>query len=164
MIEKKRLEELIEQGAIIYEAKYHNVEPLDLSKRKFDFISSKYNMVRFEPMQNERWKHHKYLDKLFETKEEAEWELEFGNITRTETLRLPNFEEFMLDYKRVYKFNTPSGKTVKINGYYDEILKIHGGFIDICVNGSYIKDWDFSKENYLEACKIAKKLFLGEEV
>lgn len=163
MISKERLQELIEQGATIYEAKYNHIEAVDLSKRKVDFISEKYNMVRFEPEKNERWQHHKYFDKLFETEEDARWELEM-TATRTETLKLPNFEEFMLDYKGVYRFHTTSGQIVKLNGYYDERLKIPCGFIDICVNGSCIKDWDFTKENYIEACKLCLRLFKGEKV
>ena len=42
------------------------------------------------------------------TKEEAEWELEFGNITRTETLRLPTFEE--IKKAEFFKFIGKDGK------------------------------------------------------
>ena len=83
MITKERLQELIEQGATIYEVKYNNINPVSL-KNKIRFISKKYSVVVFEPRPNEKYKHHKYFDKLFETKEEAEWHKEFSRIERTE--------------------------------------------------------------------------------
>lgn len=159
MIKKQRLEELIKQGATIYAVNSYkkDVEELELNCN-LDAVNAgvfmKYNI--------EQWFYHLYLfDSLFETKEDAHWELEM-TATRTEILKLPRFEEFMLDYKGVYRFHTKDGQIVKINGFYDERPNIQSGFIDVCVNGHCVKDWEFTKENYIEACKLCKKLFLGE--
>ena len=81
MISKERLEELIEQGSTIYEVKYGKINPVSL-KNKIRFISKKYPVIVFEPRPNEKYNHHKYFDKLFETKEEAEWHKEFGCIEK----------------------------------------------------------------------------------
>ena len=36
----------------------------------------------------------KHLKDVYENKEEAEWVAEFGNVTRTEKLELPTWEQF----------------------------------------------------------------------
>lgn len=167
MITKERLEELIKQGATIYEAKYHDTTPVDLSKREVRCISSRYNVVAFEPKPNERWLNHKYFDKLFETKEEAEWYLEFGNIERVERLNLPTWEEIITNNKYNYygtsyfEFGDDYRLIVKLPNEDDDCE-----FIGIDINGNCeLYNWEeATKENYIEACKMAKKLFLGEEV
>lgn len=160
MITEKRLKELIKQGATIYEAKYNHIEAVDLLKRKLDFISSKHNMVRFEPEKNERWQHHKYFDKLFETKEEAEWELKFGNITRVENLSLPSFEKFKENkYGISFRGKAPE---CYYTFYYNNELN------DICLYDNDCEEYTNAKtatyENYFEMCKEVRKLFLGEEI
>ena len=160
MISKERLEELIEQRATIYEAKYHKINSVDLSKRKLDFISSKYNMVRFEPMPNEKWLHHKYLDKLFETEEDARWELEM-TATRMETLKLPTWEEF--EKNKRFIFTSADHTWYEISIFKK---KIFWSFAADEYWDDY-EDWkpvEATKENYIKACKLCLKLFKGEEV
>ena len=150
MITKERLEELIKQGTTIYEAKYHNINPVDLS-RKIRCINYRYGMIEFEPLPKEKYLHHKYLKNLFETKEEAKWYLDFGNITRTETLSLLSWEEF---------FN--SGKSIVFRDAYGDIQELKQYNREIYINKQYCGF--LTKENYIKACEICKKLFLGEEV
>lgn len=159
MISKERLEELIEQGATIYEVKYNNINPVSL-KNKIRFISEKYSVVAFEPRPNEKYKHHKYFDKLFETLEDAEWHKEFGCIERTERLELPTWEEinkkmtenscltFYEDRKHL-GIITPL-KTIVINNYNEWPPK-------------HLFLEPLTKENYTLACRKAKELFLGEK-
>ena len=171
MITKKRLEELIEQGATIYIIKtepfiagYVNklkVVPITLNNC-YGISTEKYNKKHnckpqfyysafvFEDICD--------VDKVFETKEEAEWYLKFGNITRTETLSLPTFEEII--------------KEIGMNGTYNIEFTSKNEWdectLSVCTARQYIivegyKHWDLTKANYLEACEICRKLFLGEE-
>lgn len=151
MISKERLEELIEQGATIWTKDLHFLE---LNKNDC-FMNSK-NLLQFGNF-------HYTNDYLFETEEDARWELEM-TATETLTLKMPRFEEFMLDYKGAYRFHTKDGQIVKINGFYDERPNIQSGFIDVCMNGHCVKDWEFTKENYIEACKLCLRLFKGKEL
>jgi hypothetical protein len=152
MITKERLEELIEKGVTIYEAKYGKINSISL-KNKIRFISDKFSAIVFEPRPNEKYNHHKYFDKLFETLEEAEWHIEFGCIERTERLELPTWEEiqkyerfdFKDKYNHSYTLHYISGfKTLAISGWSTEYYA------------------PATKENYTLACRKAKELFLGE--
>ena len=154
MITKERLEELIEQKATIYEAKYHNINNVKLDKDLIVVVNDKY--IHFRPYYGEKYQFHKYLKNLFETEEEARWELEM-TATRTETLKLPTWEEFNNQDKlitfRTYPHNyhlLKYGKYIVIRAFYGQ------GGMDIFVK-------PLTEENYIEACKLCKKLFLGEE-
>ena len=162
MIEKKRLEELIEQGATIYEVKYNNINPVSL-KNEIRFISEKYPVIVFEPRPNEKYKHHKYFDKLFETREEAEWHKEFGCIERTERLELPTWEDFS-KWDKSIKFSNNSTKYSMYVFVKNKNTK-NCRIIIYADNGE--QDWfvfeqPLTQENYTLACRKAKELFLGE--
>ena len=155
MIERERLEELIKKSATVYEVKYGKVITVDFSKNKVRFISKKY--ITLEPSIVERYGNHKYFKNLFETTEEAKWFLSFGNITRTETLSLPNYtvainyidtEKFILTDNSSFKFLLLSNP--------NNIIIINKQ------NGNQIFSKPLTKENYIEACEKAKKLFLEE--
>lgn len=90
---------------------------------------------------------------LFETKEEAEWHLKFGNIARTETLSLPSWEEFLKDNG----FDFLDKKGFHWDVYYD-------GENILMANGYGHYSYTYNKEGYEKACELAKKLFLGEEI
>ena len=161
MITKERLEELIKQGATIYEAKYHNINPVDFSKNKVRFITDKF--LTLEPSFFEKYKCHKYFNRLFENKEEAEWELEFGNITRTETLKLPKWEEFEND-KNVVTIYSKKHLIYHLL-CYNNLSEYHITIEKVdAVDNDIMFEKPLTKENYIEACKLCKKLFLGEEV
>ena len=109
---------------------------------------------------------YKTLENLFETKEEAEWYLEFGNITRTETLNLPSWKEFNKKYKKKYS------PVIAFNGknpqcFYEMFFKKDNSkkgcvLIYDCDCKEYVYSNRLTKENYTDACRLCKKLFLGE--
>ena len=168
MIEKSRLEELIKEGATIYEAKYGKVNPVDLAKQRVRFISEKMNMIDFEPSTEEKYLNHKYFHRLFETKEEAEWYKEFGSIERTETLKLPTWEEFNKDNfgikfynkDREFRLHRVRYSSSDKNPLWRIDLYASYGDEDTI---AWKKSWDLTKENYIESCKLCVKLFKGEE-
>ena len=157
MISKERLEELIEQGATIYEAKYHNINPVNLSQ-KIRCINYRYGMISFEPSPKEKYLCHKYFKNLFETEEDALWELEM-TATRTETLKLPKWEEFIeTNYFPTIYCEYCQKITMTISN--DEFFL----FSDILHDEECIFRKPLTKENYIEACKLCLRLFRGEEV
>ena len=166
MIEKERLEELIEQGATIYEVKYNNINPVSLANKIRD-VYYKNGVIAFEPRPDEKYLHHKYLKNLFETEEEAIWHREFGCIERTEKLELPTWEELQNKREFYLGFNNKEG----IVRYYlviDMPYKKDYGEILISysdANNDTIICFDkiATKENYTLACRKAKELFLGEK-
>lgn len=154
MITEKRLEELIQQRATVYvysmEDDFQGVVRIELDENSCG-INYEGELVRTGFYSDYFYK----LEDIYENKEDAEFAEEFQNITRTETLSLPTFEEFKkferFDFKakdgHIYTIHFISGfKTLAITGIIEN--KYYG---------------EATKENYLEACKIAKKLFLGEK-
>ena len=145
VIEKGRLEELIEQEATIWSEQFREKFLLkDFTNIDFynGFVSCFYN--NRELIIN--------LNKVFETQEEAEWHREFGCIERTERLELPTWEEiqkyerfdFKDKYNHSYTLHYISGfKTLAISGWSTEYYA------------------EATKENYTLACRKAKELFLG---
>ena len=165
MISKERLEELIEQGATIY-GKYGDSYLLENREQHLsDFwyrqtVNIEDNKFHYTYEDSDYYEDIDVwfeLEQLFETEEDARWELEM-TATRTETLKLPTWEEFNNQDKlitfRTYPHNyhlLKYGKYIVIRAFYGQ------GGMDI-----FIKP--LTKENYIEACKLAKRLFLGEKV
>lgn len=163
-ISKERLKELIEQGATIYENKEGHILEISFDNEDIRLgykVSGIYLTFGIqEPTIIAE------LENLFETEEDAHWELEFGNITRTETLKLPKFEQIIS--------NKDDIETRVVGFYVDRIYYIleYASDLDgnwlICLEKDTIEDCEClfeaepTKENYLKACKMAKKLFLGE--
>ena len=162
MISRERLEELIKQGATIYEVKYGNINPVSL-KNKIRYVNYKYGTITFEPRPDEKYLHYKYFKRLFETKEEAEFAKEFKNIKHTETLDLPLFDDLPENFDTSFVRFDKEMECWVIYELYVEFNEICILFRDITEEAS---DCIFrellTKENYLEACKITKRLFLGE--
>ena len=144
MIARERLEQLIEKGAEIW----HLCGRKDIRKTNARDIPTHYRLNNFKDWEL-------YKEYYFETKEDAKFSLEFQNITRTETLNLPTWEEF--DERKFVWFFDKNHKQCCL--YYMNC----SNKIFINTNGNVIDTGEFTKENYLEACKIAKKVFLGEE-
>ena len=96
---------------------------------------------------------------IFDNQEDAEWEEEFGDITRTERLKLPTWNEIKNDFNNINKFGTYS--VIEFDGYYMDI------FVDNYATKSIIATaqprMPLTKENYMLACRKAKELFLGEK-
>lgn len=159
MISKERLEELIEQGATIYSNEYGEIQLI----KENDLIlyengQNNYILYALEP--NKKYHNEIFDEDLFETEEDAEWFAEFGCIERTERLELPTWESVYSDLKD-YK-----------DGDFYIIDNDHFSFV---YNKCYVSpqlflythnekfNWNANKENYYQACKLAKKIFLGGE-
>ena len=147
MITKERLEELIKQKAIIYHKLCYGVEPIKAIDYDYEWYG---------------------LNDIFETKEEAELYLEFGDIQKIERLSLPSFEEFCREksfnfsyYSKFNCFNYCKIKLVEENIEIEIIYNITT-FTPDYVKGENVFKKECNMENYIEACRLAKKLFLGE--
>ena len=159
MITENRLKELIEQGAIIYRV-YADVSVYETKLSKV--IHDVDNAHLWENLNNRFIpKRVGYpLNQLFETKEEAEEYLEFGNIVREERLELPSWEEFLKmslwDDKNNVEFKTNKGNTI-------QIFKTKQSEIIVMRDTETVFNKPLTKENYNEARRLCKKLFLGEK-
>ena len=165
MITEEELEKLIKNREEVYAVTktvdieledidiYYEVEVIQPSN--YDYIEDGKLIYSFrmtpDSMQTARYE----LTNLYKTKDEAEFALEFGNITRTETLKLPTWEELKDVKTRLYE---PVRFTIDFNKYEIEISK--------CGSAIYYKTLVINTpmyENvYIKACRIAKDLFLGE--
>jgi len=172
MIQPDRLKELIEQGATIYgiTGLPRWVEEIDLGSLLYEKIGDwlyKVNTICYGSGENDFRKEKLYRfdnEDLFETREEAEWVFEFGNITREEKLSLPSWEEFCkLDYEFVFYDRNHN----KFSMYLTMPVTVEK---EICIWNWNIETAKVefrkpaTKENYIDACRLCKKLFLGEKV
>lgn len=154
MITKERLQELIEQGATIYEVKFNKIKAIELKYR----VEAGYKWQYIKVYSNTSMMgNNHYLINLFETKEQAEWHKEFGNITRTEKLWLPPYEEVMCDLKGKRGVYT----VAENDDFFLEVFidNEHPKLSQIWVLGLF--DMPLTKENYILACRKCKELFLG---
>ena len=159
MISKERLEELIEQGATIYSNEYGEIQlkkENDLSL--YENGQNNYILYALEP--NKKYHNEIFDEELFETKEEAEFSLEFQNITRTETLNLPTWEELNKKVDTIPNMFWQIAKCSEFILFLQTDKTLNNSQIILRGNDDTY-NWGLTKENYLEACKIAKKLFLG---
>lgn len=162
MITEERLKELIEQKAVIYAMKDNKYIYTIGLNQELDVVnwfgSGEYKLCVVEEngavvcdIAN--------IEQLFETREEAEWQSEFSNITRTETLKLPTWEEFC------------KAPNLKFCGAEHNLYHLFSDLKWLWLEQVVDEDWTIglyleraTKENYIEACRLAKKLFLGEEI
>ena len=161
MISKERLEELIEQGATIYSNEYGEIQLIkenDLSL--YENGQNNYILYALEP--NKKYHNEIFDEDLFETKEDAEFSLEFKNITRTETLNLPTWKELNKKVDTIPNMFWQIAKCSEFILFLQTDKTLNNSQIILRGNDDTY-NWGLTKENYLEACKIAKKLFLGEE-
>ena len=161
MIKRERLKKLIEECATIYSNDYGEIQLI----KENDLIlyengQNNYILYALEP--NKKYHNEIFDEDLFETKEEAEFSLEFQNITRTETLNLPTWEELN---KKVDTIPNMFWQIAKCSEFilFLQTDKILNNSQIILRGNDDTYNWGLTKENYLEACKIAKKLFLGEK-
>ena len=151
MITKDRLEELIKQGATIWTKDLHFLE---LNKNDC-FMNSK-NLLQFGNF-------HYTNDYLFETEEDAHWELEM-TATKTETLKLPKFEELAkeLDVISFIRYNEEMESLVlyELYTHNNEICVLFRELYDDASDCLFRQP--LTKENYIKACKLCLKLFKGE--
>lgn len=167
-ITKERLQELIKQGATIWEYNYEpfiagyssiiHINPLQLDNNCYIEDDKLYTQRAEERSDFDIFEAE--LKDIFETRKQAEWALKY-HATRTEYLDLPTWEEFK------------SGKKVKFIDFYghhytfemkDEDY-IWLTFKTIFDDSEIIVKFDepATEENYIKACDLCIKLFKGEE-
>lgn len=156
MIVRKRFEELIKQGAVVYDLFEGDVELIDLTEAKV--LGGAENIVAISYDNSIYGKIIRDNKDLFETKEQAEWKRKFGCIERTETLKLPTWEEFCNENKLVAFTAYPHNYHLLKVGNYIYLRSFYKQ------SGMDIFNKPATKENYIEACRLCKKLFLGKEV
>ena len=102
-------------------------------------------------------------------KKDTEWELEFGNVTRTEKLELPSWEDTETEQFYVFgwwhgdvelamrRFDADDDCEYLIVEHKSDKYKenLYGQKVKIVFKKPY------NRENYIEACRLCKKLFLG---
>ena len=171
MISRERFEELKKETQIVFYILNNSVSILRLDET-YGISTEEYNKTHNCKPQlfhnyNGIFQNICDVEKLFETKEEAEFALKFKRIPKVEYLDLPTFEEITTNDK----YNYYGTSYFEFGDGYRLIVKLPSEdddceFIGVDVNGNCeLYNWEeATKENYIEACRIAKKLFLGEEV
>ena len=158
MIDKKRLEELIEQGATIWGV-YDYTYSYDKPNKKVEHINLDMFYHYYKDIEEFIMHQGDYCN-LFETEEEAEWYRDFGCIEKIERLWFPTWKSVyndLKDYKDgdFYILDNDCFSFVYNKRYETSQLFLYTH------NEKY--NWNANKENYYEACKLAKSLFLGEK-
>ena len=168
-ISKERLEELIEKEETIW-AVYDTdrIEKIKLVVRMFGISVEEYNKLHdCEPMLYSQFcgifKDICPISWLFETKEEAEEYAEFGNVTRTEKLDLPTWNEFSKWDKSVKFFS--NGTKYSMYVFVKNKNTNNCRIMIYADNGE--QDWivfeqPLTKENYDNARRLCVKLFKNQ--
>lgn len=166
MITKERLEELIEQETCIFYILNNSVAILRLND-SYGISVEKYNK---EYNCKPQFYHSGYVyqdicdaDKIFETKEEAEEYLEFGDIVREEKLKIDiPFNEFCeLDSLIVMfriEFTGKDGTSYMLYAFEHKDIILWNKDDDERI----VFNKPLTKENYNEVRRLCKRLFLGE--
>lgn len=157
MISKSRLEELIEQGAVIYDIFQGDIYLVDLTMiNKLGDIGVEYyndyyhcNLCR-------------NANDLFKTKAEAEHYLHHANVTRTDTLPFLTWEEFL--NKKEIEFITKNMVVYKLCILTDQVKKKTIGITHIINNGFMALDFEYelTEEDFYKAYDECVRLFKGE--
>lgn len=156
MITKERLEELIEQGATVCNA-YKDWD--NVWHCRFGNVVQEENHLLFKENGSSLSVIMHDTNNLYETKEQAEWEWEFGCIERTERLELPTWEEFKNKKTKHVCF---MGKdTFCFFELYEDKQKNRLILLDHDCDYEYFNE-ELTKENYTTACGLCKEFFLGE--
>lgn len=166
------MEELIKREATIFvpDEFWKTVGSLKLKKESFLEDGRVHcNNITFEELPNATAGYSIPIEEMYETKEEAEEFLEFSNIQRTQKLKLPLWNEMQNKHYIRVEF-----RILDRFGEYNEICvfsynRDHEKYnnLEITIwnedeNNEEIFNKPLTKENYDEARRICKKLFLGE--
>ena len=160
MITKERLDELIKEGATVWSSTLEC--EITLNKKCYVYLddNNSYRLFVFDDFGCEGFL---YLEDLEEDAETTKFKLKYQNITRTDTLSLPTYQE--VNNERVYEqyFCNNIG-----NNFYFGIAN-YGTYPTIsvtCVNDFRNKykpfEKKFTKTNFYKACELCRKLFLGK--
>lgn len=148
-ISKERLEELIEQGATIYKIRDGLI--IDYSLCAYNYIDGS-DLIYENVLTNYCKNYVGLCEDLYETKEDAEFALEFQNIPHTTYLSLPTWKEI----KKLKSFMFYSGAILYCLEVSKQLVFIYkkANFPEILFQEKR------TKENYLKMCSICKQLFL----
>ena len=156
MITRERLEELIRQGATIYQIGYDGFWEIPLINNKekhFDIYHNRlhiYELEKYEYWWDNRWTDcYIELDKLFETKERAEWHCKM-TAERTERFEPPMWEDIEVIYTCKFINNNECMRLIANKKY---------NFIAISNGSTVLFEEKYTKENYIKACEIVRDLF-----
>lgn len=155
MIEKSRLEELINQEATVYDPDtlWESVGEIKLNKN-MQIINGRLNgEIGNFGIAGGMCGCSIPLEDLVETKEEAEWTVEFGCIERTERFEPLYYDNIDQNYCYDYHFwdKNHYGYTIRVSGK-DIIL-----FWQNCNHKEYFKN---TKEEYEKLIRRCAKMFL----
>lgn len=181
-ISRERLEELIKNCELIYGIEFNKIESYDLSDKDICISPAEfgdYGLRVFDPLGY--WNDIKY-ENLFETKEDAEWAVEFENITKPNKLNFPKWKQIedLIEQKKNFGLNHSDTVLARIitndSIYYFKLCKDLDLFTfelkqlyigeDLCeqlTSKFPVSLGKATKENYIDACRIVRKLFMGDE-
>lgn len=143
MIDKETLLKKIENEETVW---LIGADVIEWKLKKGDYVNGGYRRgAIFQP-----------FDGIFVTKEESEWKLEFGNITRTVKLELPSWTE--IKKWKVCKFHTINNNRVC---FYKKIknMDVKDCWLAVEYN-SKTQTFPSNYNGYIKACRLCKKLFL----
>ena len=172
MIKKEVLQKIIdEQGSVWnYDYKIDLDVPKKYGKNWHWEITKSGEYLALKQEKTERTGGFYAIKELFETKEEGEWSLEFENVIREERLDLPSWEEVNDDFYSPRTYATPKKDAYFGLSVYHNNLKEYQPYISVwkgSENPNQPRKVIFNEplfyENYIEACRICKSLFLWGE-
>lgn len=162
-ISMNRLQELIKERARVYiPDKHWGVGTIKLQEEDYirgDRLNG--SGIIYENISGTNIGYSMPLKDIFENKEDAEFAIKYQNITRTETLSLPTWEE-------IYETANKEFYNLRDNMYFEIIGRRYPSYDERTIRlvKCYTKilfEKPLTKENYLKACELCRKLFLGEE-
>lgn len=152
MIDKDKFDEIAsKKGKLYYGTSLDNIEELDFSNEKYSF-EFLFNNAR--AIFDAKGVIKCFASTCFESKEQAIWEL----TTRAYTVEIfepPIWEDFLESEE--YIFWTKNHRQTFIRVVETKYLVVETNFERFYTS-------DLTIENYIEACTIARKLFLGESI
>ena len=162
MISKERFEELKKETQIVFYILNNSISILRLDET-YGISTEEYNKTHNCKPQlfhnyNGIFQNICDVEELFETKEDADFALKFKRIPKTEYLDLPTWEEFNSEDKLAAFTVYPHNYHLLKVGNYIYLRSFYGQ------GGMDIFNKPLTKENYLEACELCRKLWLGEDV
>lgn len=171
MIAKERLEELIGQGATIWNNEWEEIK-LDKKNHcvcEVKTLDGKHICwcLCFEyEYEGEKSRTELELDDLEEDVETAKWHYEM-DCERTEKLVLPTWEEFLNKnvgihfYKNGCEYGLHKARYSEDDENPDWRVEIYRDYDSFDYDDELFSK-SLTKENYTEACRLARKLFLGD--
>lgn len=162
-MDKEQIEEKIKANKSVWVVTYSDeIKQIDLTSK--DMVL--YGQLCLKSEDNARFYAKYSIETVFESREEAEEYLEFGDITREERLKLPTWKEINKKPKQSVEFyvlergefiNYAMARNLKENTIVIAMYS-WGEF-----SGDIIFEKPFTQENYTIARQLFVQLFMGED-